>query len=169
MEHDDSNAEALKRFERDLAVAEVDAQKAIRRVESLRRVVSGLRQLVQADGPRGSRLFEVPSADEAAEVEALAAANATNNQVATNGNGDDKPRGREAVSRVLIETRTALKIPDLVKEIQARGWMLDVQRPRDAVAASVQRLVQDEVAERVGVGTYRYRLDKLPPAQGDDD
>jgi len=143
--------EELRHYESELASAEALAATAINRVEALRKIVEGLRALQQPT-PRGTaRLFDPPRE------------NVPPNVVGATPTSGAAPRGREAVRRVLVETRRAWKIPELADEIGRRGWMPDVQSRRDATAATVQRLVKDGEAERVGHGVYRYRLDKLPP------
>lgn len=142
---------SLSLFRRELVIAEREAAEALNRVESLRNIVAGLVSLHRFRvPPTAPALFTLPDEETTAEIE----------EVVIDG---EAPRGREAVRRVLIENRREMKIAEIVETILAKGWMRNVQRPRDAVAATVQRLVHDGEAERVGVGTYRYRLDKLPP------
>jgi hypothetical protein len=166
--------EQLAHFQGELRHAEQEASRATRRVNHLRQVVDGLTGLLQADEPDPSaRLFEVGTAHTirsilekagGAMTEAVAGDEATVHSVTTVENGVvNAPRGREAVRAILEESRREWSIPDLTAEIQRRGWMKGVERPRDATASSVQRLVTDGVAERVGRGVYRLRLDQLPP------
>jgi hypothetical protein len=142
-------SDELRRYESELALAEALAAAAISRVDALRKVVEGLRYLEKPDR-QPQRLFEsVPATPEPVEP----------GPAASHG----FPRGRDAVRGVLIDARSAMKIPDIAAEIERRHWMPDVQNTRDAVAATVQRLVRDGEVERVAHGVYRYRLDKLPP------
>jgi hypothetical protein len=145
----------LRRYELQLASAEAEAAAAISRVDALRKIVEGLRYL-QKPPRQAERLF--PESPEL-EIEDDTADQPVDGPAASYG----FPRGRAAVRGVLIDSRRAWKIPALAAEIERRGWMPDVKNTRDAVAATVQRLVRDEEAERVGHGVYRYRLDKLPP------
>jgi hypothetical protein len=144
----------IRHFQAELAEAEADAKRAINRVESLRQIVSGLKGLSAASEPEVTeRLFPAPATSLVRDIP-------------HGGDLTVSPplNGRDAVRQVLIDTRRAWKIPELAAEIQARGWMPGVASPRDATAASVQRLwKQDQEVERVGHGVYRYRLDKLPP------
>jgi hypothetical protein len=151
------NSDELRRYESELSLAEAEAQAALIRVEALRKIVEGLRALQQPTHQAES-LFETapPVEDNATEVRE------TEESIGP-GASFGFPRGREAVRGVLIDTRRTWKIPELAKEIERRGWMPGVRSKRDAVAATVQRLVKDGEAERVGHGVYRYRLDKLPP------
>lgn len=152
--------EQLRHFQHELVAAEGEAQRASQRVENLRQVVQGLKGLLAAGEPeRTPPLFG--SLEPAGKIEPPGEP--------PHETAEEPLRGRDAVRRVLIDSRRAWKIPDLAAEIQKCGWMPDVASPRDATAASVQRLVRDGEAERVGYGTYRYRLDKLPPPQEDPD
>jgi hypothetical protein len=145
--------EQLARFRGQLAEAEKEASRATQRVNHLRQVVDGLQGLLSSEEPS----LTVPLFD-SGRIELKA-------DPPTVVVGGDHPvlRGRAAVRKVLEDTRRALTIPELVEEIERRGWMPDVERRRDATASSVQRLVQDGEAERVGRGVYRLRLDQLPP------
>lgn len=153
--NNDEFEEALRKYEAELASAEAEASAAILRVDALRKIVEGLRTL-QQPVRQTERLF-VPPASEPVEE-----------PPGSNGHFGF-PRGRDAVRGVLVDSRKAWKIPDLAAEIERRGWMPDVKSKRDAVAATVQRLVKDGDVERVGHGVYRYRLDKLPPLGADNE
>ncbi len=147
--------ETIRRFREELRQAETEAQAALRRRDHWRHVVSSLVALAEGEATeRPPNLFEI-----------TAAPFPRPDPVVVVGANGEVPRGREAVRLVLIDTRRAWKIPELAEEIKRRGWMPGVVSHRDAVAATVQRLVKDGVAERVGHGVYRYRLDKLPPKQ----
>ncbi|HEU5214033.1 MAG TPA: hypothetical protein VFU30_00690 [Gaiellaceae bacterium] len=149
----------LARFKAELSKAEEEASLASRRVNYLRQVVDGLNGLLRADAPASAiRLFDTPGIELKADP-----------PIVTVGGDHPVLRGRAAVRAVLEETRRALSIPELVAEIERRGWMPDVERRRDATASSVQRLVQDGEAERVGRGVYRLRLDQLPPPPEEGD
>lgn len=144
-------SDELRRYELQLAAAEAEAAAAISRVDALRKIVEGLRYL-EKPSRQAERLFDESPGALATDEEGTGAA-------ASFG----FPRGRDAVRGVLVDSRSAWKIPALAGEIERRGWMPDVKNTRDAVAATVQRLVRDGEAERIGHGVYRYRLDKLPP------
>lgn len=148
-------SDELRRYELQLASAEAEAAAAISRVDALRKIVEGLRYL-QKPPRQSERLFVESSEPQAIEED-------DDQSVGGPAASYGFPRGREAVRGVLIDSRRAWKIPALAAEVERRGWMPDVKNTRDAVAATVQRLVRDEEAERVGHGVYRYRLDKLPP------
>jgi hypothetical protein len=139
--------DGLREYELELAAAEAEAAAAITRVEALRNIVEGLRVLQQPAGQTE------PAMEASGEVTSGPPSHA------------GSPRGRDAVRGVLVDTRRAWKIPDLAAEIERRRWMPDAVNKRDAVAATVQRLVKDGEAERVGHGVYRYRIDKLPPLE----
>lgn len=148
----------LARFKGQLAEAEKEASRAAQRVNYLRQVVDGLQGLLTAETPVPAvQLFDTGLALKA------------DPPIVTINRDHPVLRGRAAVRKVLEETRRALTIPELVAEIEQRGWMPDVERRRDATASSVQRLVQDGEAERVGRGVYRLRLDQLPPPPEEGD
>lgn len=160
--------EQLRRFQAELADAEIKARSASRRVESLRQVVEGLRGLMAPD-EQTHLFFGSVRETVRSMTENIASINEAKIEPAKKEwpvaqNGEVPLRGRDAVRKVLIDTRRAWKLPALAVEIQRRGFMPDVASPRDAVAATTQRLVKDGEVERIGHGVYRYRLDKLPPA-----
>jgi len=161
----DEKQEALSRFERELADAEREAKQVNRRVHNLRRVVAGLKGLLEPDDDDAElSLFAVQRRAVASAIREEPEA-VVEGPIEPGDNG--RPlRGRDAVRQVLIDTRRQWKIPALALEVERRGYMPGVKSYRDAVAATVQRLVKDGEAERVGHGVYRYRLDKLPPPEG---
>ena len=73
---------------------------------------------------------------------------------------DDRPRGVEAIRRLLQEDRhRSWSIAELVEEMARRGWVdPTVQHPGKAAATAMLRLVQKYAeAERVERGRYRLR------------
>ncbi|MGH3429024.1 MAG: hypothetical protein ACRD4E_03420 [Bryobacteraceae bacterium] len=171
MENVSDTRQQLADFRAQLAQAEQEASRATRRLNYLRQVVEGLNGLLKADTPEATpSLFEINISDPRSNVARMLEITREELAPAPSPPGNGRVlRGRAAVRAVLAESRRAWKIPELAEEIQRRGWMPDVASPRDATAASVQRLVQDEEAERVGRGEYQLRLDKLPPPPDEEE
>ena len=123
---DTPELQTLRRYEAELVKAEQAAQLAIQRRESLRQVVEGLRDLMTPERAilrdRKRRALTDPLTarvhrlwEDATEERPKRAPETTNN--------GKVPRGREAVRRVLIETRDSWRVPALAEEIGRRGWM----------------------------------------------
>jgi hypothetical protein len=166
--------DVLERYEQELAKAEAVAQAAYRKVESLRGIVENLRTYLGIPNPRFGARQASPA--EVAQIKAnqLAIVEQQNVQrarerrpvpqpIALPGEAPT-PRGREAVREILIKTRRTMHVNEIVAEAESRGWMKDVKDPWNALSAAAKRLVKDGEVESQGRAQYRYRLDKLPPA-----
>lgn len=146
-----SARDTLHVFESELAEAEAEAKVAITKVDSLRKIVEGMRAYVELSAPGAPQLFEPRVPPEVAEaVEAIA-------------NGAGNPRGREAVRLILIGSRRPMDSAALAIDATKRGWMTHVEDVERALNAAANRLVKDGEIEKIGK-MFRYPLDKLPPA-----
>jgi len=164
----------LRKFRRELEDAERVAKDAINQVDSLRRVVRGLEGVLGIEEPATARVWAGSARGAARSRSRVVRENLQQVQEAQQAlmedtvaavavlNGEDAPRGREAVRRILVEARRQMHIDEIVKEALRRGWMLDVSSPKNALTAAAKRLVDDGELERRGRAVYRYRLDKLP-------
>jgi hypothetical protein len=148
-----SARDTLREFESELAQAEAEAKVAITKVDSLRKIVEGMRAYVELSAPGGTaQLFESTVPPEVAEaVEAIA-------------NGAGNPRGREAVRLILIGSRRPMDSAALAIDAMKRGWMTHVEDVERALNAAANRLVKDGEIEKIGK-LYRYPLEKLPVPQ----
>lgn len=153
-----SARDSLREFESELTEAEAEAKVAITKVDSLRKIVEGMRAYVELSKPgaAGPKLFE-PVEGPDAVVQALLAA----------ADGQGKPRGREAVRRILIASRRPMDKAALAAEAVRNGWMSHVEDVERALNAAATRLVSDGEIEQVGK-MFRYPLEKLPTPQPTD-
>ncbi|HEV2772588.1 MAG TPA: hypothetical protein VGV57_07160 [Thermoleophilaceae bacterium] len=76
---------------------------------------------------------------------------------------DVEPRGVEAVRAIMLDGGT-WTVEDLFREMKRREWIdRDVLHPRKAVETAMHRLyAKYGEIERVGRGTYRYKLAPSP-------
>jgi len=85
--------------------------------------------------------------------------------------GDDTPRGVEAVRKILhANPQERLYVSHLVEQLKARGWLPDSENPANAVRTTLERLVAspDSDVYKVRVGNnvaYEYDPDRAPPLQ----
>jgi hypothetical protein len=56
------------------------------------------------------------------------------------GINEDRPKGAEAVARVVYEKGEPMTVADIVAELRNRGWMPDSDRPEGAVRSAIRRL-----------------------------
>lgn len=78
---------------------------------------------------------------------------------------EPRPRGAEAVRRVLIERGGEwLTVPAVVNRLERNNWMPKSSNPANAVRSALERLVEIEVAEkeRSGEGAVIYRYKEEP-------
>lgn len=141
----------LERFRAELAEAEIAAQTAVQRRDSLRQVVVGFEGLLAARIDPGRRQLTV--SDEGTGVDAGSVTARL-----TAPESDAKPAGAEAVRRVLRDADKTLSLKDILRELNTRGWMsTEAKHPEASVRSSLQRLVADGAVIRVARGTYRLK------------
>lgn len=182
MSSDNPDLATLQEFEKQLQEADVEAKRAIKKRDSLRQVVLGLRSYLDLDRPE--RLFGVNDAaikanlnrvreksesyviassfgNDSVWLPAAAAAGATG-AAGPPGPRTSTPRGRDAVLIILSESGEEMHIDAIAQDAVARGWMADVANPRNALSAAAKRLVTDGKIEATGRARYRYPKNQLP-------
>jgi hypothetical protein len=80
------------------------------------------------------------------------------------GTVDDRPRGQEAVRRVMVDSPGKWwTVGAMVKELEHRDWLPDTEAPAPAVRTSMERLAASphyaitKDKGKSGAVTYRYR------------
>jgi hypothetical protein len=131
----------LARFEAELEAATDAVQTAIRHRDGLQQVVRGLRAIT-VGGAEDAESAPPPVIETAPRA----------------------PRGRDAVRILLAEVYPRpLHVDELTDTVRARGWMSEIENPRNALNAAAKRLVGDGVAEKGRKpATYRLRDEALP-------
>lgn len=151
--------QTLERFRAELAEADLAAQTAVQRRESLRQVVLGFEGLLAAKidpGPRQLSVSDEGTVDDSAVVTIQHAQHALSDS-------DEKPAGAEAIRRVLREAGKTMSLKDILRELKRRGWMsTEAKHPEASVRSSLQRLVADDEVVRVARGTYTLATSEAP-------
>lgn len=156
---------ALTDLEAQLVDAEAAASIAVRRVDALNKAIEGLREVVATlPTAQSQKLFEAPTAMPPLQPPLRRVSEVEAGWV----EAELKPRGREAIRRILLEARKPMTVQEIVADLRARDWMQDLVRPAETVAVTARRLVKDGEVEVTGKRTFRYRLDKLPPQTTDE-
>jgi hypothetical protein len=132
---------ARDRAQEDARDAKVRVERETKRVRALTQIVKGLRELTAngGDEPQAERLPDVIVEVEPAE-------------------DDDRPRGQEAVRRLMRESDRAWRPAELIAEIQRKGWIDPAAKtPGAAVRVALRRLVDVGEVVKVEQGLYRYQ------------
>jgi hypothetical protein len=132
---------ARDRAQEDARDAKVRVERETKRVRALTQIVKGLRELATngGDEPQAERLPDVIVEVEPAE-------------------DDDRPRGQEAVRRLMRESDRAWRPAELIAEIQRKGWIDPAAKtPGAAVRVALRRLVDVGEVVKVEQGLYRYQ------------
>ena len=74
---------------------------------------------------------------------------------------DHLQRLNESANAILL--RLPMSIKEIAADVKSRGWMANLDDPRNALAAAANRLVGEGEVEKVNPNVYRYRIDRLPP------
>jgi hypothetical protein len=166
----DNLQEAEREYEaasQELAEAERDQFRAIARVRAARErnaalanIVTGLRQLQDAEKALLATQERLP-VDEAVGLPFI------ESKTTVYGFEGDPPRGKEAVRLILSEVKRDWRASDLVDEVIRRGWIdPDAKQPDAAVRVAIRRLVDDGLAMRVAQGIYRAKDPGATPEEG---
>jgi hypothetical protein len=151
-----SVTDLLRDYERELAHARDEVRRADddvreatdrrstaeQRVEALSRIVSGFQILASATvEPQRERLPDLPISGVAAVTD------------------EDRPRGQEAVRRIMQESPRAWRQIEIIQEVQRRGWIdVSARQPAAAVRVATRRLMEAGVIEKIGPGLFRFKL-----------
>lgn len=129
MVDEDALARMLQQLQGELSGAESELIRLQNRVGWLRQAVSGIKGLLGQTAPESTvkpAAIETPAPPGPVQVSSVPAS--------------DRPKGAEAVRRVLAETAgRGWTVQEMTAELERRGWTPDSKSPADAVRTAMVR------------------------------